>query len=186
VRRRADEDRAQAQAERDATVADRLAARTFAAGRLGPDCLPRLHGQWQQAEEIDFTRLPAGFVLKASRGHACSRLVQASDQPDPVALRQAADRWLAREAGPPPRLFAEALLLARLQLQAGDDRAPTLNALAFSADGLYLASGHAGGELLVWKRGQAGGAWIGTLASTPLRHQAAVRGLASPARSLHG
>jgi hypothetical protein len=96
-----------------ARTADRLAARTFAAGRLGPDCLPRLHGQWQQAEEIDFTRLPAGFVLKASRGHACSRLVQASDQPDPVALRQAADRWLAREAGPPPRLFAEALLLAR-------------------------------------------------------------------------
>ena len=67
---------------------------------------------------------------------------------------------------------------ARLQLQAGDDRSPTLNALTFSADGQYLASGHAGGELLVWKRGQAGGGWIGTLASTPLRHQAAVRDMA--------
>jgi WD40 repeat protein len=69
-------------------------------------------------------------------------------------------------------------VMARLQLQAGDDRAPTLNALAFSADGTYLASGQAGGELLVWKRGQAGGAWIGAQASARLRHDAAVRDMA--------
>ena len=68
-------------------------------------------------------------------------------------------------------------VLARLQLQAGSDFAPTLNALAFSADGLYLASGQANGELLVWKRGHAGGAWIGTQ-KAPMRHQAAVRDMA--------
>jgi hypothetical protein len=96
-----------------ARTADRLAARTFAAGRLGPDCLPRLYGQWQQAEEIDFTRLPQGFALKASRGHASSRLVLAREQADGMALRQAADRWLAREPGQRPRLFAEELLLSR-------------------------------------------------------------------------
>ncbi len=96
-----------------ARTADRLAARTFAAGRLGPDCLPRLHGQWQQAEEIDFSRLPSGFALKASRGHASSHLVLARDQTDIMALRRDADRWLAREPGQRPRLFAEELLLAR-------------------------------------------------------------------------
>ncbi len=69
-------------------------------------------------------------------------------------------------------------VLARLQLQAGDDRSATLNTLAFSADGQYLASGYANGDLLVWKRGQPGAAWIGTPQSTPLRHQAAVREIA--------
>jgi hypothetical protein len=96
-----------------ARTADRLAARTFAAGRLGPDALPRLHGQWHQAEDIDFTKLPPGFALKASRGHANTRLVTAHDQVDPMALRQAADRWLLREPGQRPRLFAEELLLGR-------------------------------------------------------------------------
>ncbi len=96
-----------------ARTADRLAARTFAAGRLGPDCLPRLHGQWFGADEIDFAKLPAGFALKASRGHASTRLVMARDQVDLMALRQAADRWLAREPGQRPRLFAEELLLGR-------------------------------------------------------------------------
>jgi len=69
-------------------------------------------------------------------------------------------------------------VLARLQLQAGDDRSPTLNALAFSGDGQYLASGQANGDLLVWKRGQAASAWIGTQPNAPLRHQAAVRDMA--------
>ena len=69
-------------------------------------------------------------------------------------------------------------VLARLQLQAGDDQAPTVNALAFSADGQFLASGQASGDLLVWKRGQAGGAWVGAQANSRLRHDAAVRDLA--------
>jgi hypothetical protein len=96
-----------------ARTADRLAARTFAAGRLGPDSLPRLHGQWYQAEEIDFAKLPPGFALKASRGHASTRLVLEQDDMDPGTLRQAAARWLTREPGQRPRLFAEELLLGR-------------------------------------------------------------------------
>ncbi len=69
-------------------------------------------------------------------------------------------------------------VLARQLLLPGDERAPTLNALAFSADGQYLASGHANGELLVWKRGQGAGPWIGTPLNAPMRHQAAVREMA--------
>lgn len=96
-----------------ARTADRLAARTFAAGRLGPECLPRLHGQWPAAEAMDWHRLPPGFVLKASRGHASTRVVRPGDGTDLAALRQVAAGWLDREAGPRPRLFAEELLLAR-------------------------------------------------------------------------
>jgi WD40 repeat protein len=69
-------------------------------------------------------------------------------------------------------------VLARLQLLPGSDRAATLNALTFSADGQYLASGHADGEALVWKRGQSGKPWVGALGSSPLRHAQAVRDLA--------
>ena len=69
-------------------------------------------------------------------------------------------------------------VLAQTQLQAGDEQSPTLNALAFSADGQYLASGQANGDLLVWKRGQAGGAWIGAQPAHALRHRAAVRDMA--------
>jgi WD40 repeat protein len=69
-------------------------------------------------------------------------------------------------------------VLARLQLLPGDERAATLNALAFSSNGQYLASGHADGEALVWKRGQGGKPWVGALGNTPLRHGQAVRDLA--------
>lgn len=69
-------------------------------------------------------------------------------------------------------------VLARLQLLPGDERSATLNALAFSGNGQYLASGHADGEALVWKRGQAGKPWVGALGNTPLRHGQAVRDLA--------
>ena len=94
-----------------ARTADRLAARTFSAGRLGPQCLPRLLGTWTVAEEIQWQHLPPGFALKASRGHASSRLVLPGDGTDLAALRQVAARWLAREPGRPPRLFAEELVL---------------------------------------------------------------------------
>lgn len=93
-----------------ARTADRLAARTFAAGRLGPECLPRLHGVWGCASEVAWHRLPPAFVLKASRGHG-SRMVAHQAGIDLPALRAEAARWLAREPGPPPRLFAEELLL---------------------------------------------------------------------------
>ena len=69
-------------------------------------------------------------------------------------------------------------VLARLQLLPGDERSATLNALAFSGNGQYLASGHADGEALVWKRGQTGKPWVGALGNTPLRHGQAVRDLA--------
>ena len=94
-----------------ARTADRLAARTFAAGRLGPECLLRLYGQWHSAEAVHWHRLPPGFALKSSRGHASTRLVMPRDNIDLAVLRQAAGRWLAREPGPPARLFAEELLL---------------------------------------------------------------------------
>ena len=57
----------------------------------------------------------------------------------------------------PEALGPRRLLGMRTPLLAGDERASSINALAFATDGQYLASGHAGGELLVWKRDQAAG-----------------------------
>ena len=69
-------------------------------------------------------------------------------------------------------------VLARQALLPGSDRAATVSALAFTGDGGYLASGAADGAVLVWQRGKPGAPWIGTVASSPLHHEKAVRDLA--------
>ena len=69
-------------------------------------------------------------------------------------------------------------VLGQQLLLPGDDNAATLNALAFSGDGVYLASGHADGHALVWKRGQTGSPWLGTVGKSPLQHDQAVRDIA--------
>jgi WD40 repeat protein len=66
-------------------------------------------------------------------------------------------------------------VLGRQLLQRGDDRAPTVNALGFSGDGAYLASGDAAGKALVWKRGVTDQPWIGGARGTPLQHAKAIR-----------
>jgi hypothetical protein len=97
-----------------ARSADRLAARSFAAGRLGPECLPPLLGTWSSAEAIDWGQLPPGFVLKASQGRFPARLVPDRARADLAALRAEAAGWLDAAAGPSrPLLFAEALLRGR-------------------------------------------------------------------------
>ena len=69
-------------------------------------------------------------------------------------------------------------VLARQALLPGSDTAASLGALAFSGDGQYLASGHADGQLLVWKRGQGRVPWIGAGGGAVLRHSQAVRDIA--------
>lgn len=69
-------------------------------------------------------------------------------------------------------------VVARTLLLAGGARAATLSALGFSGNGQYLASGHADGQALVWKRGQANAPWIGALGTSALRHDKAVRDIA--------
>ena len=66
-------------------------------------------------------------------------------------------------------------VLARQRLLPGDDRAATVNALGFSGDGQYLATGDADGHALVWKRGVTDKPWIGAPGASPLKHASAIR-----------
>ncbi len=56
----------------------------------------------------------------------------------------------------------------------------TLTALAFAADGAWLAAGDNAGQVRVWQRGQPARPWIGlgSAGASLLRHQTAVRDLA--------
>jgi WD40 repeat protein len=106
-------------------------------------------------------------ALVASVAYSAGR----ADQPAQLAVGCYDGALLLWDLGPQG-------VLARQLLRPGDERAPTLNAVGFSGDGRLLASGDASGELLVWKRGHSGGAWIGTPQNAPMRHTKAVRDLA--------
>lgn len=50
------------------TLADKYAVRQYVADRVGEDVLVPLLGRWESAADIDFTSLPAKFVIKPNNG----------------------------------------------------------------------------------------------------------------------
>ena len=54
------------------TLADKVLARDFVAGRIGKQFLPELYLVCDRFEEIDFDRLPDKFVLKTNHGRTGS------------------------------------------------------------------------------------------------------------------
>lgn len=87
-------------------AADRLAARTLAAARLGPDWLAPLHGSWRRPEDICWDCLPRAFLFSASQGPGRRALVPDRPQFRTRELERLARHWL-RQA-PEARLMAEA------------------------------------------------------------------------------
>ncbi len=71
--------------------------------------------------------------------------------------------------------LGEAGVIASKRLLPGSASTRAINALGFSGDGRYLASGDADGQALVWQRGQADKPWIGTPGSSMLNHARAIR-----------
>ena len=71
--------------------------------------------------------------------------------------------------------LGEAGVIGSKRLLPGSASARAINALGFSGDGRYLASGDADGQALVWQRGQADKPWIGVAGNSVIKHARAIR-----------
>jgi hypothetical protein len=67
-----------------ATFADKLAARDYVAGRVGPEILARVHAVAEDPDELDFDALPREFVLKPSHGSGAVWVVTDQARPGGV------------------------------------------------------------------------------------------------------
>jgi hypothetical protein len=76
------------------TLADKLLARDFAAGRIGRQFLPELYLVCDSFEEIDFDRLPDKFVIKPNHGSHWVAIVEDKKTFDKVAARRRFRRWM--------------------------------------------------------------------------------------------
>ena len=85
--------------------ADKYEVRHWAASRLGPARFPDLYGVYDSPADIDVTRLPDRFALKATHGCGFNLFCRDKAQFDMEAARRTLARWLADDQG---GLFGEA------------------------------------------------------------------------------
>ncbi|MDC7788101.1 ATP-grasp fold amidoligase family protein [Rhodoplanes sp. TEM] len=119
-------------------VCDKIAGKAFIAARGGSGLVVPTLRAWRRPEEIDWSLLPARFVLKPTHTSGPVAIVGGPAECDPAALVAAARQWLAADyfdhslewgyRGVPRRLIAEPLLL-------GPGGAPPVEALVFTFGG---------------------------------------------------
>jgi len=61
--------------------------------------LGRLHGVWERAEDIDFSKLPDKFVLKTNQGYGRNLLVMDKSQLDIDHTRRLLNKWVKERVG---------------------------------------------------------------------------------------
>ncbi len=76
------------------TLADKYAVRQWAADRIGEEYLVPLLGVWDRAEDVDFDRLPARYVLKCTHGSHMNILVPDSSRLNRRRAVRQLSRWL--------------------------------------------------------------------------------------------
>ena len=81
-------------AEYKTILADKYKVREWVSSRIGEEYLVKLLGVWDTFEEIDFSRLPNSFVLKANHGSAWNIVVPDKNQFDIEDARKKFNRWM--------------------------------------------------------------------------------------------
>jgi len=104
-------------------LADKYAVRDFVAKTIGPQYLNELYGVYDNADAIDFAKLPESFVIKATHGSALNLIVKDRQGFDEKAARATCREFLKTKYGfltnepyydlIPPRLVAERFLSDR-------------------------------------------------------------------------
>ncbi len=59
-------------------LADKYLVRDYVRERIGEVILPKLYAVWQSVEDIDFSKLPAKFILKTNNG--CHTIMPVPDK----------------------------------------------------------------------------------------------------------
>lgn len=77
--------------------ADKLAVRNHVAACGYGSTLPRVHGVFEKFYAIDFSALPARYVIKATHGSGFVRLVTPESPITPAALKKECEYWLSHD-----------------------------------------------------------------------------------------
>jgi hypothetical protein len=77
-------------------MADKLQARAYAAERIGAQYLPELYQVCRSASEIDWSKLPSRFVIKATHGCGTNVFVSNKSEINVADVSSRLDAWLAR------------------------------------------------------------------------------------------
>lgn len=77
--------------------ADKLSVRDHVAARGYSGNLPHIYGVYDRVEDIDFSALPARYVIKATHGSGFVRLVTPESPVDIATLKKECAYWLAHD-----------------------------------------------------------------------------------------
>ena len=80
-------------------LADKVRVREYIEECGYGDCLPKLYGVWEKAEDIDFATLPESFVIKTNNASATNILVRNKKAINEEEIRKQLDRWLKIDYG---------------------------------------------------------------------------------------
>lgn len=75
-------------------MADKYAVRSYVEERGLGDCLVKLYGKWDRAEDIEWDELPQQFVLKTNNGSGTVKLVMDKSKLDIPKTTKLMDAWL--------------------------------------------------------------------------------------------
>lgn len=80
--------------ERRTKLADKFLARSWVKEQIGEEHLTKLYGVWDDANEIDFAKLPNAFVLKVNNGSQRNIVVKDKSLIDEVDVCSKLNGWL--------------------------------------------------------------------------------------------
>lgn len=102
-------------------LADKVRVREYVESCGFGNYLPELFGTWDNAEEIDFSKLPNSFAIKTNNASATNIIVRDKNKIDIKDTCEQLNRWLAIDYGYltcqphyskiPPKILAEELLV---------------------------------------------------------------------------
>lgn len=76
------------------TLSDKYLVREYVQDKIGEKYLVPLLGVWSNFDEIDFSKLPKRFVLKANHGCGYNFVVQNKDELDLKDAKEKFDKWI--------------------------------------------------------------------------------------------
>lgn len=85
--------------EEKARLADKLECRQWVSEKIGAEYLIPLIGWYKSFDEIDFSKLPASFVLKTNHGSSTNIIVKEKDFLNLREARMKMNRWLSSNYG---------------------------------------------------------------------------------------
>lgn len=79
--------------------ADKYRMRNYVEAKGWGEYLPKCYGFWEEPNDIDFSKLPDRFVLKANNGCATVIIVHDKNKQNEVKVKKQMKRWLNRPFG---------------------------------------------------------------------------------------